>query len=566
MLFRSLPFSLNYGNVSYGSYQSFIIDYSFGEEISQFFVGGCAKRKARGKITKSSAEKFYQDRGVRVVSDITEGSDVISVDSIEGIYVGAFVIGFGVPVGSQVLLVDTFNNTVTINEKATVDDRRSFLYGGLSLLNSQSNLPYWFQIGTREYSRLKPWEVQGKYLYSLPYFEEPVFNSRNRPISYNESASYDIVEVDRGSFFLTTDKSIASYSMYRPTFGVFSIFPIKTFDFDFFFSEYSYSPVLELQRYFFNQTIEVSGTLELPIDENYKITPQIVTATGTVNATGSYRFLFEGYDSAKKTWDLLSDSVVSSPTATNGFIINTYTPFYRYDEKEHPQKYDDSEDYLIRGSGMRNFERRLITKKSGKEIEKVEVNRFRIKFLGGTGATGGGIYTIDRLNVQKSDFSQDQDLRKFSGFLGLSEIGNAAALRTIEDFLTVDDYLGANLSQQLVSEYDRLRENFTKEYATFSRVVPYVNKWVQEGTDGRDNYYRLNNSRAFGITNLSPDDSVDFAEPVMLSHEFPYLDTVPKDYPIEELTSSRSYMFSSLADDAYEENSWYDLLTSEQLS
>ena len=49
----------------------------------------------------------------------------------------------------------------------------------------------------------------------------------------------------------------------------------------------------------------------------------------------------------------------------------------------------------------------------------------------------------------------------------------------------------------LNTEYDRLAENIIDEYKDISKVVPYINKWVQFGTDVR-NTNRLNNSISFG--------------------------------------------------------------------
>ena len=183
--------------------------------------------------------------------------------------------------------------------------------------------------------------------------------------------------------------------------------------------------MVELYRYFFNERINVGGYIELPKDENYVLIPQVLNSLdpsgiSVVNATGSYQFCLEAYNQTSNEWDLLSQTTVDSGTATNGFIINTYAPFYNYDPQEHPQKYSDSEDYLIRGSGYRNFERSLVTKKENGTINEVEIKRLRLKYLGGTGTTGGGTYAIPFLNVKKSDYANDEDIKQFQGFIGLT--------------------------------------------------------------------------------------------------------------------------------------------------
>ena len=509
--------------VTSGSYQNFVVELTVGGLISQKFIGGTARKRARAKITTVDGERYYQNRRVTVTSTLASGSSSVIVSSIEGIYVGAPVGGEGIPADTKVLQISATSNLITISNAATSTGLFTLNFGELSILNNTSFLQQWFQTAKSQFSRLQPWEVQGKYAYSLPYLEEPVFDSKNNIISYNDSSTYTIVEVENENqeFYLSDENRIVAYRMYRPTFGMFSMFPIKEFDFDFFLSDYSYSPVLETFRYFFNETIQQGEYLELPSDENFVVVPQIAdpadnTGETKLSWTGSYQFNLEGYNDQTQSWNTLSEALVTSASSTAGFVINTYTPFYRYDEYEHPQRYDDEGYFLIRGTGYRNFERSLITTKSNSQVvSAVDVKKFRLKYVGGTvGATA-----LPFLNVQKSDFSQDQDVREFGGFVGLTDILNQNDQQEIAILKDDGKYVESYLRQQLQSEYDRLRENFTKDFSTFSRVVPFVNKWVQEGTDARDNYYRLNTSRAFGITNFSPDDSVDFAEPVILSHE-----------------------------------------------
>lgn len=559
----SLPFLLDMTDVSTGTYQNFVIKVSMSPVISQKFIGGAQRRRSRAKVSKIDGERYYQDRKINVTSTLTSGSNDVVVSSIEGIYVGAPVAGTGIAASAKVLAIDDITNTLTISIPATETGSYSLSYGDLSILNDSQYLQQWFQTAKSQYSRLYPWKVQDKYVYSLPYLEDPTLDKFNVPSSYNEKDNYTIIEIQDQSqeFYLSDQNRIIAYRMYRPTIGLFSMFPIKEFDFDFFLSDYAYSPVLETFRYFFNETIESGEHVDLPTDENFVVVPQIAdpndpSGVGKINSYGSFQFNLEGYNENTATWNVLSEVTVSTTSPTAGFVINTYTPFYQYDENEHPQRYDDDSWYLIRGSGYRNFERSIISSKDASGVvAAIDVKKFRINYEGGTG--------LPYLNITKPDFSQDKDVKEFSGFVGLSDILNLNDQQEITNLKNDGKYIEAFLRQQLLSEYDRLRENYLKEYATLSRVVPYINKWVQEGTDARDNYYRLNTSRAFGRTNFSPDDSVDFAEPIILSHEFPYLDTVPKDYPEDSVGGSRSYMFAKLSDTAYQGKSWYDLITSD---
>ena len=559
----SIPFSLNFENISEGVYQYFVIKVSYSTTTSQFFIGGTARRRSRAKILQTDSQRYYQNRRISVSSTLTSSSNQIIVSSVENIFVGALVEGTGIPSGAKVISINSDSLIITIDKIATVSGNYMLSFGDISILNDNKFLQQWFQTAKSSFSRLYPWNVQGKWIYSLPYLEDIVFDERNIPSSFTDSNVYSIIQVENQTqeFYQSTDKRIVAYDMYRPILGVFKIFPIKEFDFDFFLSEYSYTPVLETERYFFNETIEAGQTVELPTDENYVLVPQIVDPSDPqglklIDTAANFGFMLEGKNQETDSWDYLA--IVSSVQndSTNGVMINTYTPFYRYDIDEHPQRWDDDSSFLIRGSGMRNFERVLFTKlNDSNQIVEVDVKKFRMTFFGGTGAT--------HLNIKKADFSKDQDLIEFEGFAGLQDILNQNDQQFLSFLKSEGNYVDAYLRQLLKSEYDRLRENFTKEFATFSRVVPFVNKWVQEGTDARDNYYRLNNSMAFGLSNLSPDDSVDYAEPLILSHEFPYLDTLPKDYPEVAVEGSRSYMFAKLSDIAHAGKTWYDLLTTD---
>lgn len=558
-----IPFSIDVSNVSLGTYQNFVVKLTTDTTVSQLFVGGAQRRRVRAKISRLDGERYYQNNKIELSSTITAGSNSIVLADVKDIYIGAIVVGTGIPNNSYVLEINKNTNIVLINNEASASGTYNLSYGGLSILNNSLFLQQWFQTAKSQYSRLLPWNIQGKYIYSLPYLEEPVFDNKNMISSFNENNAYSIIELDDESqeFYLSDEKRIVAYRMYRPTLGLFSMFPIKEFDFDFFLSDYSYSPILETFRYFLNESIGINEYLELPSDENYVLIPQIIDPSDPagikkISAAGSYQFDFEGYNEITNSWNILSTVSVTSTSTENGFIINTYTPFYHYDSFEHPQKYDDGSGYLIRGSGYRNFERSLITNKNADgNLIAVDVKKFRIKYIGGSG--------LPYLNIQKSDFSKDNDIKEFGGFVGITDILNINDQQEITRLKDEGKYVEAFLRQQLLSEYDRLRENYNKDFATVSRVVPYINKWVQEGTDARDNYYRLNTSRAFGRTNFSPDDSVDFAEPIILSHEFPYLDTLPKDYPENSVGSSRSYMFAKLSDTAFNNKSWYDLISSD---
>lgn len=95
----------------------------------------------------------------------------------------------------------------------------------------------------------------------------------------------------------------------------------------------------------------------------------------------------------------------------------------------------------------------------------------------------------------------------------------------------------------ILSEYDRLFENFNKNFATFSRTAPFVCKWVYDnyGTDVRNKPYRLNFNEAFGVYNFSPSPLANKQDPLSFSHEWYLLGQVPSYFTEEGMMSSWSY-------------------------
>jgi hypothetical protein len=109
----------------------------------------------------------------------------------------------------------------------------------------------------------------------------------------------------------------------------------------------------------------------------------------------------------------------------------------------------------------------------------------------------------------------------------------------------------------IASEYQRLEENFLKEQAIASRISPYINKWAwrNNGTDVRNNPYRLNLSLGFGINNFAPSKWNTGRSPIGFSHEWYYLSQFPSYFSDEAIKNSWSY-FSNVPVDNVLENSF----------
>ena len=550
-----LPFSINIKDLPIWVSQEYVIKTVIGPlESSQLFIGGNDRNRSRAKITFTDSQRYYNDLRIKRTGDIITGSNVISNVILDNLYVGGKVEGIGIPANSYVTYIDATQNSVTINNFATITTNSVLItFNELSILNNETIKDQWYQTQKGTYTPMLPWNVQGKYVYSLPYLEEPVYNRKNKVSGYTDLGSYSIIQIERNDkeFYQTYDKKIVAYNIYRPVVGIFSIFPIKEFDFDFYFSDYSYTPVLEALRYYFNEEITEGESMILPVDENYKLS-LVNSANIPVNTPAS--IVIEGFNSNTKQWNYLE--TLDFNGNENSLIVNTYYPFYVYDVFEQPQKWNDLSGLTdaTNGLGQRNYMKRIIsTRNTEGVVTEVPPLFYRIRLDAAAAGT--------KIKITKNDYSNDKDLRGFPGFAAISDIYSPEDAQAVRSLLDDEKFVEAFLYQTLRSEYDRLRENFNKDFALKSKVVPYINKWVQEGTDARDNYYRLNTSRAFGISNFSPDSSVNFAEPSLLTNEFPYLDTVSKDYPTESLEGSRSYMFAKLNDIAKDGFTWHELLT-----
>ena len=99
----------------------------------------------------------------------------------------------------------------------------------------------------------------------------------------------------------------------------------------------------------------------------------------------------------------------------------------------------------------------------------------------------------------------------------------------------------------ILSEYERLEENYLKTQAIASRITPYINKWgyYREGKDVRNHPYRLDVSEAFGSSNFAPSQYNFNQDPLGYSHEWYYLSEIPSYFTNEALENSWSYFDKS---------------------
>jgi hypothetical protein len=127
-------------------------------------------------------------------------------------------------------------------------------------------------------------------------------------------------------------------------------------------------------------------------------------------------------------------------------------------------------------------------------------------------------------------FSNDYDLTPSNYFTGISDV--------------LPEELADQYNEiKLYTEYDRLNENNLKEFALNSRVVPNINKWVLKDTlTVREQPYYLNANEAFGRTNFAPDFSNPGRDRLGMTHEWFYLDKIPKYLQYNQLNDTFSYL------------------------
>ena len=107
-------------------------------------------------------------------------------------------------------------------------------------------------------------------------------------------------------------------------------------------------------------------------------------------------------------------------------------------------------------------------------------------------------------------------------------------LKGEEDFIKYESVSGIQAENQFInSEFERLQENNTTQFSTISRVVPFINKWVlKDSLNVRENPYYLNTSEVFGNTNFAPDLSKEERDPKGMTHEWFYIDKIPRYHDI----------------------------------
>ena len=156
-------------------------------------------------------------------------------------------------------------------------------------------------------------------------------------------------------------------------------------------------------------------------------------------------------------------------------------------------------------------------------------------------STRGNIQT--GITLANFDYSFYPDLDAFPGFYGIQAlkfINNEVGIITKKDQVTFG---------KLDSEYDYTQDNYNTDFATKSRVSPYITKWAYRGgTDVRGNDYRLNSNIAFSPLNFSPSFFRRIQDPQYFTHEWYQLQRPPYSLPESNIHNDKSYLSGELSE------------------
>lgn len=307
---------------------------------------------------------------------------------------------------------------------------------------------------------------------------------------------------------------------------------IKTFTFTF-----EFPPVVE-------GSITITGASETFTDDGDGNLIGTLSGTGTVNyETGDVSITFTNAIANGAT-------ATASYTSYAGYTVTGGTPFvvpeifYNRIIREGTDTanlygtIENGVDYLVFGNGTDT------------------INYNTVSYAGsanGTPFTGStsSIYEITAGNplVVKTvadGRTLDEDLRSFPGFWKMKEFSTVRDEnldRSSLEFLNREKFVHLDL----LSEYDYLKENYSISTAIKSKLVPYISKWVyKNGSDIRDNDYRLNTHPVFGTFNFSPAFIIKEQNPDAFTHEWYYLEQGPQNYPRTELANNYYFFYDKI--------------------
>jgi len=359
------------------------------------------------------------------------------------------------------------------------------------------------------------------------YNDEPVLGSSGQVVNFTGIEKYKVLTIVNENEKITIKSGkVSVFNEKQLKIGVFSLYDLKDFDFDFLKSSYSKSYTNEYAKYFktdkdkviINDTYSVfraDGDPVVPyiVDAGliYTVVLRVIPSTSTIVMGGDVTPLFVlGYKfGIYDSTDM--DGVYTVASASYNGVTNESTVVVSNDftgvtaDGSIGLLITSSTQYVAQGTSYRIL--------AGNPI------------------------------VINNKYLHDDELKKFIGFntLNVKDEDNQNNL----DILDPDDLKNKNLIlsfNQSLTEYDRLKETQKSKSVLKSKVIPYINKWILEnGKNIRDVDYRLNLSRAFGELNFSPSFDDEIQNPQFFTHEWLYISSLPEGITDDDLIKSTSY-------------------------
>jgi len=167
---------------------------------------------------------------------------------------------------------ELFNQTETYPATLITDPNKNFVGGNdvqnsllkVTLGDQDRFVPGDFVQTTGGYTVIGDW---------VPYTDEPIYNGLDEIIGYTDIDKYAIITCNDNQIMVTRSNQVALYSDYKPSFGRFSFFEVRDFDFDFYSTLYSEEGELNFEYSHYNQ-------LKPGAVQPYSTTPPFVDYTG----------------------------------------------------------------------------------------------------------------------------------------------------------------------------------------------------------------------------------------------------------------------------------------------
>jgi len=517
---ENYPFVIDTKDYSPGTYRCAFV---FSSKLNkQNFIGGSDHKNNSFLIEEEKAKQIFNLNFVNK-KILNINNKLLTLENTDGIRLGMKLYRNGVYLNSwvQKILGNTIKISNPINEYDNVDFSKSNFIG-----EEKYNL--WAKTKKDSFHHIKKWNIQDSFCYVFPDYD-----SNSYILNISESKELNT----------NYDDILSLYDIFRLKLGIFSIFPISYIDFDHFSSNYSYIPDIEINNFYRKIFLKKDTWEEIELNEDY-----ILEISEEIDNIEDILLKFQIF-SGEEWLDL---DTIQLKKCKNKIRFNTYFPLYSYDPLENPHR-KENPNIIYEIFGFGNFQRNLTTK----DEKILKIYSIRIKYI-------PNLVNIDNdiKVVLYKNYLEDKDIKNFTGFNSLNDIITQEDEIETKKLLGEEKFIEAFNYNKIDSEYFYLREPFTKEYCTLSKTTPWITKWVSDGTDARDNKYRLNVSKGFGINNLSPNSEIKIQLPELFTHEFFYLEGIPNSSNEELILSSKGYTFRKL-NEKIGEKTFYEYLKEE---